>query len=175
MGDAIAVTYAVQCRVGTTTACDDTPNASTWTDATAGVPETLSGLEPNTGYACYSAAVYTDASNNVQYVCSAVSTATTDVTWSYVGSAGFSAGEAYYTSLALASSNVPYVAYQDAANGLKATVMKYDSGSGWVPVGSAGFSADAALYTSLALDSNNVPYVAYVDGANSNKATVMKF
>jgi hypothetical protein len=34
MGDAIAVTYAVQCRVGTTTACDDTPNASTWTPVT---------------------------------------------------------------------------------------------------------------------------------------------
>jgi hypothetical protein len=42
-------------------------------------PKLLTGLQPNTGYACYSAAVYTDASNNVQYVCSAVSTATTDV------------------------------------------------------------------------------------------------
>ena len=29
------------------------------------------------------------------------------------------------TSLALASSGVPYVAYQDGANGSKANVMKY--------------------------------------------------
>ena len=92
-----------------------------------------------------------------------------------MGSAGFSAGEAYYTSLALASSNVPYVAYTDGANNYKATVMKYDSGSGWVLVGSAGFSDGAALYTSLALDSNAVPYVAYKDLANGDKATVMKF
>ena len=176
MGDAIAVTYAVQCRVGTTTACDDTPNASTWTPVNLSTdnPKLLTGLQPNTGYACYSAAVYTDASNNVQYVCSAVSTATTDVAWEDVGTAGFSAGATFYTSLALASNDVPYVAYRDAANGSKATVMKYD-GSGWVPVGSAGFSAGTASFTSLALDSNDVPYVAYKDGANGNKATVMKY
>jgi hypothetical protein len=82
---------------------------------------------------------------------------------------------AYYTSLALDSSGVPYVAYRDGANSNKATVMKYDSGSGWVPVGSAGFSAGQADDTSLALDSSGVPYVAYTDLANGSKATVMKY
>jgi hypothetical protein len=47
--------------------------------------------------------------------------------WVYVGTAGFSAGSANYLSLAINSSGVPYVGYSDGANGLNATVMKYDS------------------------------------------------
>ncbi|MCP4142350.1 MAG: sortase [Chloroflexi bacterium] len=93
--------------------------------------------------------------------------------WVNVGSPGFSAGKAFYTSLAFDGST-PYVAYQDAANGYKATVMKFD-GTNWVNVGSVGFSAGSALYTSLAFNGTGAPYVAYRDVANSNKATVMKF
>ena len=50
---------------------------------------------------------------------------TTPASWQVVGSAGFSAGQADYTSLAIDGSGVPYVAYQNGANDYKATVMKY--------------------------------------------------
>src|ERR1043165_283968 len=80
--------------------------------------------------------------------------------WQTVGAAGFSAGSAYYTSLAMAN-GTPYVAYRDGGNGYKATVMKFDALSGnWVAVGAAGFSATDVGYISLALD-NGTPYVAY--------------
>ncbi len=41
--------------------------------------------------------------------------------WQQVGSVGFSAGSADYTSLAIDSSGTPYVAYQDRVNGKAAT------------------------------------------------------
>lgn len=49
--------------------------------------------------------------------------------WENVGSAGFSAGTAGYTSLAFYNGE-PYVAYRDTGNGLKATVMRYTGGTG---------------------------------------------
>ncbi|MGV8118949.1 MAG: hypothetical protein AB2L14_04205 [Candidatus Xenobiia bacterium LiM19] len=100
--------------------------------------------------------------------------------WETVGTAGFSAGTAYYTSLAVyddGGTPVPYVAYQDSGNSSKATVMKF-TGSNWETVGTAGFSAGTAYYTSLAVYDDGgtpVPYVAYRDVGNSDKATVMKF
>ena len=42
--------------------------------------------------------------------------------WSEVGNGGASTGESEYTSLALDSDNIPYVAYRDETNGGKATV-----------------------------------------------------
>ena len=137
------------------------------------VAVTVTGLTQNADVDCF-VEVGGGPVGFVSY-CQYAGLTTTPVTWSYVGSAGFSAGSVAYTSLALDSSGVPYVAYRDGANSNKATVMKYDSGSVWVPVGSAGFSADAVGFTSLALDSNNVPYVAYTDVANGFKATVMKY
>ena len=94
--------------------------------------------------------------------------------WSTVGSAGFSAGDALPTSLAINGSGTPYVAYPDVTNSNKATVMKYN-GSSWVVVGIAGFSAGAAGYPSLAIDGSGTPYIAYQDSANGYKATVMKY
>ena len=94
--------------------------------------------------------------------------------WVPVGSAGFSAGTAASTSLAIAADGTPYVAYQDRGNSFKATVMKFN-GISWETVGSAGFSAGTASFTSLALAADGTPYVAYRDGANRSKATVMKF
>jgi len=94
--------------------------------------------------------------------------------WEALGSAGFSSGSAKYASFAIDSSGTPYVAYQDGANGNKATVMYYD-GSSWNVLGSAGFSSGTANYTSLAIDSSGTPYVAYKDGINSYKATVMYY
>lgn len=83
-------------------------------------------------------------------------------TWNTVGSAGFSAGEANWTSIVINGSCVPYVGYQDGGNGDKATVMKYN-GSSWIAVGSAGFSAGSAWCTSLAIDGSGAPHVVYVD------------
>jgi len=45
--------------------------------------------------------------------------------WVTVGSAGFSTGQAKFTSLAFDGSGTPYVAYTDYGNGGNATVMKY--------------------------------------------------
>ena len=94
--------------------------------------------------------------------------------WQTVGSAGFSAGWAYYPSLAFAPDGTPYVAYQDDGNSQKATVMRYD-GSSWVTVGSAGFSAGPAGFPSLAFAPDGTPYVAYLDNGNSGKTTVMRY
>ena len=94
-------------------------------------------------------------------------------TWEAVGSPGFSAaGGAYYTSLYVYN-GTPYVAYEDGANGNKATVMKYN-GTTWQAVGSPGFSAGVVYYTSLQVY-NGIPYVAYTDYGNGTRATVMSF
>ena len=93
-------------------------------------------------------------------------------TWQIVGSAGFSADYADYTSLALDASGTPYVAYSDWNNDGKASVMKFN-GSSWVNVGSAGFTLGRADYISLAIY-NGTPYIAYEDYP-STKASVMKF
>lgn len=95
-------------------------------------------------------------------------------TWRTVGTAGFSAGQADYTKIALDPSGTPYVAYSDGGNGNRATVMKFN-GTNWVLVGTAGFSAGAATQISIAIDGAGTPYVLYRDGANSTAATVMKF
>jgi hypothetical protein len=94
--------------------------------------------------------------------------------WVNEGSAGFSAGQTDFTSIAIDGSGTPYVVYKDNANSQKATVMKYN-GSSWVNVGTAGFSAGSAYYTSIAIDGSGTPYVVYQDGGNSYKATVMKY
>ncbi len=93
--------------------------------------------------------------------------------WVTVGSAGFSAGFAYYASLAFAQDGTPYVVYEDAGNNYRATVMKFD-GANWVTVGSAGFSPLSAFFTSLVFAPDGTPYVAYEDNVNY-RATVMKF
>lgn len=91
-----------------------------------------------------------------------------------VGTPGFSAGEADYLSMALSAEGVPYVAFADANNGNKATVMRY-SGTGWETVGAAGFSQGGVEYVSLAISKTGVPHVAFVDLANGNRATVYRF
>jgi len=94
--------------------------------------------------------------------------------WVNVGSPGFSAGSAFFTSIAIDNNGEIYVAYEDGQYG-PATVMKYN-GSSWVTVGSADFSAGEAEYTSIAIW-NDTPYVVYSDGATSipGQATVMKY
>jgi hypothetical protein len=71
---------------------------------------------------------------------------------------------------------IPYVAYQDRANGDKATVMEYTGtgATGWQPVGSPDFSSGLSSSDSLYV-SNGTPYVAYRDRSNSDVATVMEY
>jgi hypothetical protein len=94
--------------------------------------------------------------------------------WSIVGSAGFTAFDAAFISLAIAPDGTPYVAFSDYGNVGKATVMRF-AGSGWVNVGSAGLSASAASSVSLTISPNGTPYVAYRDDGNFSRATVMKY
>lgn len=96
-------------------------------------------------------------------------------TWSLLGSAGFSAGQVAYLSLAIDQNNTPYVVFLDGANSNKATAMKFD-GSNWVIVGNAGFSNAGTSFSRIAIDKNNVPYVIFKDGScNPNGPTVVKF
>ncbi|HSM46832.1 MAG TPA: hypothetical protein VK872_03390, partial [Draconibacterium sp.] len=56
--------------------------------------------------------------------------------WGLVGAKAFSDGEAFSQQILIVN-EVPYVAYQDKANGDKCTVMKFN-GTNWEPVGKKG-------------------------------------
>jgi hypothetical protein len=87
--------------------------------------------------------------------------------WKNKGMAGFSAGVAADSYLALDANNTPYVAFRDDSNGGKTSVMKFN-GTSWVLVGGAGFSDANNVYRfSMAFDAANMPYVAYLNGNNS--------
>ncbi|MBP7933761.1 MAG: DUF11 domain-containing protein [Phycisphaerae bacterium] len=90
--------------------------------------------------------------------------------WEPVGTPGFSSSTANYESFTFCNGE-PYVAFQDASQTNKATVMRYTGGS-WQVVGTAGFSAGTAAYLSLAFNGEE-PYVAFQDATVSSKATVM--
>ncbi|HXP51821.1 MAG TPA: hypothetical protein VN922_17830, partial [Bacteroidia bacterium] len=98
-------------------------------------------------------------------------------TWTYLGTEGFSAGQAKYTTIGMGHTQ-PYVAYQDMANGGKATVMTYTGGI-WKVLGAAGFSKGIANYDCIAVSRHKAGsdsiYVAYSDGAHHNKLTVLKY
>uniref|UniRef100_UPI004049DED8 T9SS type A sorting domain-containing protein n=1 Tax=Gelidibacter sp. TaxID=2018083 RepID=UPI004049DED8 len=95
--------------------------------------------------------------------------------WQYVGTPGFSGGDVDYTSLALNSSDEPYVAFLDALYLDKASVMKFN-GTNWETVGTRGFSANSVEWCSLAINNSGVPYVAFQDhSVSANRASVMKF
>lgn len=143
---------------------------------------TTTGVEVRVGATVQESGVTpNDFTNSVMYIVVAADSTTKVYTvnvtvnpWHIVGTAGFSAGEVRNTSLAIDSSDTPYLAYQDYANSRKVTVMKYASGA-WQTVGAAGFSAGEVGSVSLAIDSSDTPYVAYYDSANDGKATVMKY
>lgn len=94
--------------------------------------------------------------------------------WVSVGSPGFTSATIDDFSFALDAAGNPWIAFQDADNGLRLTVMKY-TGSSWVVVGNAGFSPSIGAYISLAINKNGVPYVAFRDYANYHRASVMKY
>jgi len=92
----------------------------------------------------------------------------TSTAWYNLISAGVSAYNGTYTSVAVDQNNIPYIAYLD--NNTKASVQK-DSGGVWSYVGTAQFTANVASYISLAIY-NNTPYIGYQDGY---QASVMKY
>ncbi|MGV8118948.1 MAG: hypothetical protein AB2L14_04200 [Candidatus Xenobiia bacterium LiM19] len=156
-------------------------NGTTW--------ETIGTAGFSAGQALWlSLAIYNDNGTPVPYVAyrdtgksfKATVMKYNGTTWETVGTAGFSDGEALFTSLVVYGDNgtpVPYIAYKDEGNSGKATVKKFN-GTTWETIGTAGFSAETAFYTSLAVYDNvgtPVPYVAYEDNGNSSKATVKKF
>ena len=95
--------------------------------------------------------------------------------WKNVGTEGFVAFTAKYSSLAMSPLNEPYVAYSDGQNYAKAKVKKFD-GNNWITVGSEGFSNARADYINLAFNpTDSLPYVVYEDWSQSYKTTVMKF
>ena len=99
---------------------------------------------------------------------------TTNMVWESVGNIWFSSGEATYTSLAIDSNNIQYVAYGDGWNWGKATVKKYN-GTSWETVGVSNFASGHIYYNSLAISNSNALYLWYYDEWNGNKATVMKY
>ena len=73
----------------------------------------------------------------------------TNGAWKTVGAAGFSAGRADYTSLAMhPTTGQPNVAYSEFDINRKATLMTFNNGA-WSAVGSRGFSAGQPQYISL--------------------------
>lgn len=99
----------------------------------------------------------TPVNNNIT---TSAATVYTSPVWSDVGSAGFSTGQAFNTTMAFSPDGTPYLVYVDGGNSDKATVMRYN-GTAWELVGSAGFSEGAAQYTSLAFSPDGTPYVGY--------------
>lgn len=93
--------------------------------------------------------------------------------WTTVGAAGFSLGQAIYNSIAIDNNNIPFVAYCDLGDGGSVIVKKFD-GTDWVQVGS-NLSVNSSTYTSIAINNSNIPYVAYKDGDNGDKVTVKMF
>ena len=89
-----------------------------------------------------------------------------------MGAAGFTPGAVDYTSMQVGS-GIPHVAFKDATETGKASVMRYVN-SAWRSLGRAGFSEGTADYVCLVMN-GSVPYVAFSDGSRGYRLTVMRF
>lgn len=108
--------------------------------------------------------------------------------WDTVGQPNFSDSTVDYISIAIAPSGIPYVVYQDASAGYRATVKAFKNGN-WMTVGNKGFTNDALSYyrpfdySAIAIAPDGTPYIAYTDtvgradgiGQTINAVQVMKF
>jgi hypothetical protein len=92
--------------------------------------------------------------------------------WTSVGFRGFSDGAVSGTVLAFDAA-VPYAAFQDIANGSRATVMKYTLGV-WSTVGAKGFTPNVAAFIDFSINSGT-PYIVFEDWDSTLYATVMKY
>ncbi len=95
--------------------------------------------------------------------------------WETVGTTGISIENSpCYSSIAIDGSGTPYVAYRDADDSYRATVIKYSGGS-WQVLGTfGGQSTQQNRGPSIVIDGNGTPYVAY-DDDGLQKLTVMKY
>ncbi len=93
--------------------------------------------------------------------------------WEPLGN-NISLNGATYTSIAISSTNIPYVVYSDYGQSYKASVKKYN-GNYWESVGVEGFSSGHATFTSIAIDGSGTPYVAYTNYDYPYNASVMKY
>jgi hypothetical protein len=101
--------------------------------------------------------------------------------WASLGIQGFSALDAHYTSIALRSDGVPFVAYADRFTTPidRASVMSFQNGI-WDFVGVWGTSPNTAGFETIAIAPDGTPYVGFsdsdhVDAFNVGKATVMRY
>lgn len=95
--------------------------------------------------------------------------------WQTVGpNGGMVNSSSDYSSIAVDTNNVTYVAYSSLANSSKLHVKKFD-GTDWIDVGNV-ISTGSAIYCNVAVSRNNIPYVVYRDGtAGNSKLTVKQF
>lgn len=97
------------------------------------------------------------------------------ISWHTVDSAGIGPGNSrYWASFAIDSFGIPYVAFDDTDNGVKATVKKYTGGR-WTPVGAIGFSAGESKTSDLVISKKQQPYVSFSDWFNGGKTTAMTY
>jgi len=81
--------------------------------------------------------------------------------WVDVGTAGFSAGSASFTSITLDENGIPFVAYVDYANGQKATVMKFAGNTLTAPTVTASANCGPGAATLTAAGAANGNYRWY--------------
>jgi hypothetical protein len=101
----------------------------------------------------------------------------TSGTWTTMPSPNTGTGTfAFYPSLAVDATGVPYIAYAAGASNERMTVKKFN-GTSWVLVGTAGFTPLGSAYaTQIVFDpTTNTPYVCYYRHGGSNRVNVMKF
>ncbi|WP_411735586.1 InlB B-repeat-containing protein [Paenibacillus sp. M2] len=117
--------------------------------------------------------IYHSSSNGVEMWKYPHSIPSENTAWEKVSTPGFSVGSSKGGSMDMAfdSQGTPYVAYRDAADGNRVTVMKYEN-LDWRPVGHAGFSTDDALELDIFIDSTDHIYVNY---KKQGKMTMMKY
>jgi len=95
-------------------------------------------------------------------------------TWIPVGNKGFTEGKVQYSEIAIDHLGTPYVVFQDHANALKATVMKYN-GTAWEIVGTPGFSYGEIRHSDIVIDALGTPYVVFTDDGYSDQTFVYRF
>ena len=93
--------------------------------------------------------------------------------WEPVGAQQFSAGQVFYTSLAVDIHGRPYVSYTDSSSADRVSVQMFDGGE-WKFVGSNGhgISDQAAWFTSLSITHDGIPYVAWSALGDGNHLSV---
>lgn len=95
--------------------------------------------------------------------------------WQTLGNKGFSEGIVDKPSLAFSPSGTPYVAYEDAANGDRLTVEKFQNGE-WMAVDTPGFTSNSVAQPTLAFPPNSAtPHVVFSNGGIAGFATVVKY